>query len=146
MPCRDYYSDDAHDWHREAYKAQCDKLARIACAAMTELEQVGKAEFLVLRNEEVRDWWEEHKEADRKERARIAEIERRKRVKEEALSRLTEEEKEILGLNKGQRKRTKIIDARTLRTKEVDVWEDDTEYDEEEISDLIEKASRAMKR
>lgn len=140
MPCRDYYSDDAHDWHREAYKEQCDKLARIACAAMTELEQVGKAEFLVLRNEEVRDWWEEHKEADRKERARIAELERRERVKQEALARLTDEEKELLGLKKGQRKRTKIIDASTLRTKEVDVWDtDDMEYSEEEINDLIKK-------
>lgn len=123
MPCQSYESSwagNSNDADVRRLKKEADKLARIACAAMTELEQVGKAEFLVLRNEEVRDWWEAHKEADRKERARIAEIERRERVKEEALARLTEEEKELLGLANGRKKRTKIIDADTLQIKEAE--------------------------
>ena len=99
MPCRDYESDRGYEM-REHYKEQCDKLARIACAAMEELERQGKEDFLILKNEEVAQWWAKHKEADRKEKARVAEEERRARVKAEALARLTEEEKELLGLNK----------------------------------------------
>lgn len=100
MPCRDYETDYSSNWHREQYKEQCDKLARIACAAMEELVRQGKADFLVLRNEEVREWWEAHVEADRREKVRVAEIERRERVKQEALARLSDEEKELLGLKK----------------------------------------------
>ena len=105
MPCRDYESDDGYSM-REHYKEQCDKLARIACAAMEELERQGKEDFLILKNEEVGQWWAKHKEADRKEKARLAEIERKERVKQEALARLTDEEKELLGLKKPKRKKT----------------------------------------
>jgi len=122
MPCRDYVSDGDTGWNRERYKEQCDKLARIACAAMTELEKVGKADFLVLKDDELRNWWEAHKEADRKERARIAEIERQERVKQEALDRLTDEEKELLGL-------VRIRKKRTIPRKEVSEWEINEEYD-----------------
>lgn len=131
MPCQSYESSwagNSNDADVRRLKKEADKLARIACAALTELEKVGKAEFLVLKNDELREWWEAHKEADRKERARIAELERRERVKEKALARLTEEEKELLGLKKGQKKRTKIIEADTMQTKEVTVWEE-AEYD-----------------
>ena len=107
MPCRDYESDDGYSM-REHYKEQCDKLARIACAAMEELERQGKEDFLILKNEEVAQWWAKHKEADRKEKARIAEQERRERVKQEALARLTEEEKELLGLKKPKRKKVDV--------------------------------------
>jgi hypothetical protein len=94
-------------------KAEADKLARIACEALTELEKVGKADFLILKNDELREWWEAHKEADRKEQARIAEAERRERVRKEALSRLTDEEKELLGLKKPTVKKHKKIDSPT---------------------------------
>jgi hypothetical protein len=122
MPCRDYVSDGDTGWNRERYKEQCDKLARIACAAMTELEKVGKADFLVLKDDELRNWWEAHKEADCKERARIAEIERQERVKQEALDRLTDEEKELLGL-------VRIRKKRTIPRKEVSEWEINEEHD-----------------
>ena len=81
-------------------KKEADKLARIACAAMTELVKHGKADFLVLQNDELREWWEAHQEADRKERDREARAQKRKEIKEQALARLTEEEKEALGLSK----------------------------------------------
>jgi hypothetical protein len=97
MPCRDYESDNGYS-QREEYKERCDKLARIACAAMEELVKQGREDFLVLKNEEVRTWWEEHVRADRAEKARIAEIERKERVRAEALARLSDEEKELLGL------------------------------------------------
>lgn len=104
MPCRDYESDDwsNHNASREVakLKQQADRLARMACAAMDELEANGIAEVLLLKNDELRTWWAAHKEADRKEKARIAEKERKERVKAEALARLSDEEKELLGLAK----------------------------------------------
>lgn len=135
MPCRDYESDNGFEM-REHYKAQCDKLARIACAAMEELVKQGKADFLVLKNEEVRTWWEAHVEADRKEKARIAEKERRERVKREALDRLTDEEKELLGLapkvKKTQRK-TKIEED---KEEAYEMYAEDVVEYEKELQDL----------
>ena len=104
MPCRDYETDNISYERREQYKEQCDKLARIACKAMTELTKSGRGDFLILKDDEVREWWEAHQEADRKEKARIAEKERKERVKREALARLSDEEKELLGLSKPKRK------------------------------------------
>lgn len=135
MPCRDYFTDGDLGWNRERYKEQCDKLARIACAAMTELEKVGKADFLVLKDDELRNWWEAHKEADRKERARIAEIERQEQVKQEALDRLTDEEKELLGL-------VRIRKKRTIPRKEVSEWETEEVYD---IGELLLNINKTYK-
>lgn len=107
MPCRDYESDNGYEM-REHYKEQCDKLARIACKAMTELTKSGRGDFLILKDDEVREWWEAHQEADRKEKARLAEIERKERVKREALARLSDEEKELLGLSKSKKKQDSV--------------------------------------
>jgi hypothetical protein len=133
MPCRDYESDNGYS-QREQYKEQCDKLARIACAAMEELVRQGKAEFLVLKNEELREWWEAHLEADRKEKARIAEKERRERVKREALERLTDEEKELLGLSKPKKK--KVVDSYVM---DIEEWHKDAieEYQKYSNNDIL---------
>lgn len=102
MPCRDYDSDS---WGSNGYseenrklKNQNDRLARVACKAMTELVKSGYADFLLLQDDEVREWWDKHQEADRKEQARLAEIERRNKIKADALAKLSNEEKEILGI------------------------------------------------
>lgn len=110
MPCMSYDTNWAHgsnDSDVRRLKKEADKLARIACEALTELEKAGKADFLILKNDELREWWEAHKEADRKEKARVAEKERRERVKQEALDRLTDEEKELLGLKRPEAKKHK---------------------------------------
>ena len=111
MPCRDYESDSwghADDSGRVGkLKEQADRLARIACKAMEALEENGIEDFLLLKDDEVRQWWQQHKEADRKEKARVAEKERRQRVKEEALARLSDEEKELLGLAQPKKSSTK---------------------------------------
>ena len=110
MPCRDYESDAWGNTNstREVakLKQQADKLARIACKAMDALEANGVEDFLLLKDNEVREWWAQHKEADRKEKARLAEIERKERVKAEALARLSDEEKELLGLAKSKKRVT----------------------------------------
>lgn len=119
MPCRDYSSDD---WGVSSsapkLKAQMDKLARIACKAMEALEKDGRADFLLLEDDEVRDWWLEHKEADRKERARVAELQRREAVKQEALNKLSDEEKELLGLKKSKVKKTALVPKEPLEVLE----------------------------
>lgn len=118
MPCRDYESDS---WSNTSYdeinrlKKQADRLARIACKAMDALEQDGRADLLLLKDDEVRAWWEQHKEADRKEKARVAEIERRERIKAEALARLSQEEKELLGLAKPASKKKSVSSAKQVK-------------------------------
>lgn len=104
MPCRDYWSDgivsSRSDAAEKRLKAQCDKLARIACAAVEALVKDGREDFLLLSNDEVRKWWQEHQEADRAAREAEEAKKERARAKAEALSKLTEEEKILLGLKK----------------------------------------------
>jgi len=95
MPCSDGgvpYENTSRSKDRE------DRLARIACAAMTALEELGKEDFLLLKNDEVREWWAAHKEFDRQRRAKEAETERLLQVTAEAMMKLTDEEKKVLGL------------------------------------------------
>lgn len=129
MPCRDYSSDAGYD-HREQYKEQLDRLARIACKAMEALEKDGRADFLLIGDDEVREWWTAHKEADRKERARVAELQRREAVKQEALNKLSDEEKELLGLKKTRSKKAVPIDP-------LGIFEES--LDEEYVDELIKK-------
>ena len=98
MPCMSY--DDRPDYSTRDWKNKTDKLARIACKAMTELVEQGKADFLILRDDEVRDWWEQHQEADRKAREERERKEREAKIRKEALAKLTPEERKILGLTK----------------------------------------------
>jgi hypothetical protein len=110
MPCRSY-EDDHHSgsptdsWQYRELKEINDRLARIACKAMTELVEQGKADFLVLRDDELREWWEKHQEADRKarkaEEAKKRAAEEKKRLaqlRSEVLAKLTSEEKKALGI------------------------------------------------
>lgn len=103
MPCMSYESNwasDSNDRDIKRLKNEADKLARIACKAMTELVKSGHADFLVLKDDEVREWWEKHQEADRKAQEAKAEKARRAKVKREALAKLSDEEKKILGIKK----------------------------------------------
>jgi hypothetical protein len=92
------WASDSNDRDIKRLKSEADKLARIACKAMTELVKQGKADFLVLKDDEVREWWEAHQEADRKAQEAKLEREHRARVKKEALAKLSDEEKKILGI------------------------------------------------
>jgi cytosine/adenosine deaminase-related metal-dependent hydrolase len=105
MPCRSYEDDyrtgsPTESWQYKELKENNDKLARIACKAMTELVKQGTADFLVIRDDEVREWWEKHQEADRKAQEAKAEKARLAKAKKDALAKLTPEEKKILGLKK----------------------------------------------
>ena len=105
MPCRSYEDDyrtgsPTESWQYKELKENNDKLARIACKALTELVKSGYADFLVLKDDEVREWWEKHQEADRKAQEAKAEKARIAKIKKEALAKLTPEEKKILGIKK----------------------------------------------
>lgn len=104
MPCRDYYTDDyvnsRSDANEKRLKAQADKLARIACKALEALEDMGKEDFLLLKDDEVREWWQQHKEADRRAREAEELKQRKKEAKARALAKLSDEEKVLLGLKK----------------------------------------------
>jgi hypothetical protein len=117
---------------------------------MEELVKQGKEDFLVLKNEEVRTWWEEHVKADRKEKARIAEIERKERVRAEALARLSDEEKELLGLKptvKRQRKSsnlTEFVDHVAVDY-ETGSWDEYQEYSNGDILRIMDSYYKAKK-
>jgi hypothetical protein len=105
MPCRSYEDDyrsgePTDSWQYKELKANNDKLARIACKAMTELVKSGYADFLVLKDDEVREWWEQHQEADRKAREKEERKQQRTKLRRQALKKLSEEEKIALGLKK----------------------------------------------
>ncbi len=144
MPCRDYESDYSSDWRQEEYKRQCDKLARIACAAMEELVKQGREDFLVLKNPEVAEWWAAHVKADKAEKARIAEKERKERVKAEALARLTDEEKELLGLKKPAAKKHAKFPISKELSYDIETWSKEEADIYEETEDLIKYAYDAV--
>ena len=104
MPCQSYdnsWRDHSSDERKiRELKAQADKLARIACKALQALEDMKQEDFLLLRDDEVAKWWKEHKIADAA--ARVAEEVKRARLeaKKQALAKLTDEEKVLLGLKK----------------------------------------------
>ena len=103
MPCMSYdtnWAKSSSDRDIRRLKAEADKLARIACTALQALEDMGKEDFILLKNDEIRKWWQDHKEADRAHRAAEEEKQRRKEAKERAMSKLTDEEKILLGLKK----------------------------------------------
>jgi len=96
MPCRSYESDDKHSYYE--LKKHTDKLARMLCNAMTAIKDDPALLAIILKDKELNDWWTKHIEDDRKEKERIEEENRRKKVKRDALSKLTEEEKLLLGI------------------------------------------------
>lgn len=103
MPCMSYdtnWARSSNDRDIKRLKAEADKLARIACKALQALEDMEKEDFLLLKDNEVREWWKAHKEADRAARAAAEEKERRKEAKARAMAKLTDEEKVLLGLKK----------------------------------------------
>lgn len=106
MPCRDYedsysYGHNSSQENKDLRK-QNDRLARIACKVLTSLEELDREELLlqILSDQEVREWWEKHKEADRIARIAREATERKARIKRDALAKLTDEEKKVLGIKK----------------------------------------------
>lgn len=105
MPCRDYEDDygRGNSYEITRYKEQNDRLARIACRAMTALEKASP-EDKVFQNPEQAEWWLAHKVADAKaqaEKKAKAKAAKEKREldqkKKELIEKMSEEERKILG-------------------------------------------------
>ena len=90
-----YASGDARN-----LKKQCDRLANFAYIAMKHLEDNGIQDFVLLKHDDLADWWKDHKAALRQDQLEKEAKLRRYEIRERALSRLTDEEKEALGLRK----------------------------------------------
>ena len=136
MPCRDYesdsYSSPTDSWQYREMKDRADMLARIACKAMTELENNKIEDLLLLRDNEVREWWAKHKEADRKAQEKEKRKQERLRLQRAALRKLTAEEKVALGLKKSTDQDTAedvtqallaVIDPTTFKRKAKKEWQ-----------------------
>ena len=141
MPCQSYDSrwDDGSDARKiRELKKQCDMLARIACKALTELEKNEVEDLLILKDDEVRTWWKQHKEDDAREQARLAEIERKERIKAEALASLSDEAKELLGLKKPAPKKKRVVDEDEFDEDEcIDDVQDWLEHDDQILPDGV---------
>ena len=81
-------------------KKKCDALAGIAHIAMQTLEENNMADFVLLKHDDIRDWWKERKLEIQRRNAEVEAKARKAEVKARALARLTEEEKVALGLKK----------------------------------------------
>ena len=126
MPCQSYDSswDNGSDERKiRELKKQADMLARIACKALAELENNKIEDMLLLKDDEVRTWWAKHKEDDRKAREAREARERRASIKKAAMAKLSEEEKEVLGITKLKTKNGRVPAFRV-------VFDDDDEYSE----------------
>lgn len=108
MPCRDYQSDSSYAASQvDELKAQNDRLARIACEAMTKLTEFTNSTskpYTYTLTRETHEWWTKHQEADKAEQLRKAREAAKARKAEEAAKRrqaainsLTKEQREALG-------------------------------------------------
>lgn len=103
MPCRDY--DESYD--RQQTQKENDKLTKFLCTILSTLElenELGHFAELFdykeggISRKELFAWWEAHKEEDRKRKERAREAAERKEKKDAALSKLTPEERKLLGV------------------------------------------------
>ena len=81
-----------------------DKLFEsFAKEAMRELVAHNIADFVLLKNDKLRKWWQDVVKQERIEQERRERIEHRRQLKEQALAKLSDEEKEALGLIRKKR-------------------------------------------
>jgi hypothetical protein len=103
MPCQSYDTDWAtrsSDGEVRRLKRELDKVTRIACKALLALQENEQEDFLLLEDDELREWWIAHQEADRRTREAAEAKQRKEEAKAQLLARLTDEEKILLGLKK----------------------------------------------
>jgi hypothetical protein len=99
--------DWEHDWDlNEMKKAISDlgfgdgnfDLANMSERIMDALCEDGRGDFLLLKDEEIREWWTAVTERRRRDAERIAAQRRQEELRENALRKLSSEERRALGL------------------------------------------------
>jgi hypothetical protein len=91
-------ADNIHVYQDQDYIDTLSGVTKIAVITISELVNQGKADFLFLRDEEVKNFWDKHLVkivAIREEKERV---EREKAMRANALAKLTPEEKKLLGI------------------------------------------------
>lgn len=101
MPCR-YDEPDSLDDSLDKAKKELDKLTRLLCEACR-TGSPGSGESWQNWSPELRDWWAKHQKADENRRRVEAEKLRKRKIAEDALGKLSDEEIAALGI-KMQRK------------------------------------------
>lgn len=81
-------------------KKQCDRLAGYAHVAIEALVADGRADFVFLKHDGMREWYHSRLAHIKKQEEAALARARKAEIKERALARLTDEEKEALGLKK----------------------------------------------
>lgn len=81
----------------------CDAYTKLLCEACHKMQEDGRDDRIIYdgKNPEARklaDWWDSHKEFDRKRLLKEGAKSKWDELKKEAISKLTEEERNILGL------------------------------------------------
>jgi hypothetical protein len=71
---------------------------RIALIILAELVAAGLADFLFIEHPEIADFWSTHRGILGRKRKRESEEQHKKQVREHALNKLTDEEKQVLGI------------------------------------------------
>jgi hypothetical protein len=84
---------DSYAYDQEHNQKKLDKYAQMLCTACKTLEKLGQEV-----PENVKEWWLQHKLEDARREAAEKELQRQKNLKANALAKLTDEERKILGL------------------------------------------------
>jgi uncharacterized protein YlbG (UPF0298 family) len=90
--------DELDELEDKAAKAKL--FEHIALEVMRALEANGQADFVLLKDRKVREWWTDVKAKEGAARKKREAKEARERAIAEALAKLTAEEKKLLGLTK----------------------------------------------
>lgn len=104
MPCRT--DDPTPSELRSTYEEEFthnSKLAEIFCATMLKLEAMDEGSsdpIILLLPKKAQAWWNLHKERDRKRVAAERKVMEREQAIENALGKLTPEERKLLGVKK----------------------------------------------
>ena len=97
----DLGEDDAKEIDEITPETKEDRLFEsFAKEAMRELDAQGLAEFVLLRNDKLRTWWQKILKEELAERIRKEKIAHKKALREQGLAKLSDEEKEALGLSR----------------------------------------------
>jgi thiamine pyrophosphate-dependent acetolactate synthase large subunit-like protein len=91
--------EGANHFYGKAEVNDVDELTATLCNLCQQLEQSEEGQKIIYdgKNRDARklaDWWQNHQEMDRQREQKRKEKENRKKLKEQALAKLTEEEKE----------------------------------------------------
>lgn len=94
------WDSSVSNWSSYSLKQRCDTLAGYAYVALKQLEDEGRTDFLFLKHDNMRNWYTGYKDelAKREEAVRVKA--RKAEIKAQALLKLTEEEKQALGIKK----------------------------------------------